>query len=310
MEQGARAPGKPGVNGRVFPGGWLACFSAVALGASVSIAVAGGTAIGALASDKARSELVLKLMSAEDVATKFSFVSFKSDTLVLKVPTRAVHRKAAYSSIESFAPAPEKGVQKRRSTILFGSLGKPVSMSPVTERWARALEDIQTGSQFSYQHVPAFETILSNVSAKRRGLQIPKVNALVNRMLSYQEDDQLWQTSEYWASPAETLSKRAGDCEDYAILKYALLRELGIKDEDMRIVVLRDKAVRQYHAVLTVRHKNKWLVLDNRFSRVRFERDLPHYQALYSVNASGEWSHTPTGNTPVRLAARLKSAMK
>ncbi|MEL7526150.1 MAG: hypothetical protein AAFN16_10295, partial [Pseudomonadota bacterium] len=73
---------------------------------------------------------------------------------------------------------------------------------------------------------------------------------------------------------------------------------------------LRDRAVRQFHAVLTVRHKGQWLVLDNRFSRVRFERDLPHYKPLYSVNAAGEWAHTREPGTPVQLAARLKAATR
>ncbi|MES0810624.1 transglutaminase-like cysteine peptidase [Roseibium sp. SCPC15] len=160
------------------------------------------------------------------------------------------------------------------------------------------------------QDFRAYSAILNQVKTKRRGLQIPKVNYMVNRLLSYQEDSSLWKTGEYWASPVETLRHRAGDCEDYAILKYALLRDLGVEDEDMRIVVLRDTAARQYHAVLSVRHKGKWLILDNRFSRIRFERDLPHYQPLYSVNAAGEWSHLPQKGDPIRLASRLKSATR
>ncbi|MEO0979831.1 MAG: transglutaminase-like cysteine peptidase [Pseudomonadota bacterium] len=200
-----------------------------------------------------------------------------------------------------------------KTTVIFGALGRSVGLSPITRRWQRAtagLADETASSPTVSLSDPAYNAILDAARPLRRGLQIPKVNELVNRLLAYQEDAALYGTGEHWASPAETLSHRAGDCEDFAILKYALLRDLGINDDDMRIVALRDRAIRQFHAVLTVRHKGQWLVLDNRFSRVRFERDLPHYKPLYSVNAAGEWAHTREPGTPVQLAARLKAATR
>ncbi|POF31661.1 transglutaminase-like cysteine peptidase [Roseibium marinum] len=208
---------------------------------------------------------------------------------------------------------PAADTAELKPTLLFGTLGKPVALSPVTKRWTRALGEFRAdgqGPSAGRNGFRAYTAILDDVKDKRRGLQIPKVNYMVNRVLAYRDDARLWQTGEYWASPVESLTRRAGDCEDYAILKYALLRDLGVEDQDMRIVVLRDTAARQHHAVLSVRHEGKWLILDNRFSRVRFERDLPHYQVLYSVNAAGQWSHVPTPGSPVRLASRLKSATK
>jgi len=211
------------------------------------------------------------------------------------------------------AIAPDDNQKAIKPTVIFGALGKSVGLSPITRRWQRATAELGAGTT-SPQSVglkhPVYDEILKKVRPMRRGLQIPKVNELVNRLLTYREDSALYKTGEYWAGPAETLSHRAGDCEDFAILKYALLLDLGISDDDMRIVVLRDAAVRQFHAVLTVRHKGKWLVLDNRFSRVRFERDLPHYKPLYSVNAAGEWAHTKEPGSPVQLAARLKAATR
>lgn len=211
------------------------------------------------------------------------------------------------------AIATEKNAQAPKPTVIFGALGRPVGLSPITRRWQRATAELAAGSTASRnagQSHPAYDEILQAARPLRRGLQIPKVNELVNRLISYREDSVLYEKAEYWASPAETLSHRAGDCEDFAILKLALLRDLGVSDDDMRIVVLRDASVRQFHAVLTVRHKGKWLVLDNRFSRVRFERDLPHYKPLYSVNAAGEWAHIREPGSPVRLAARLKAATR
>lgn len=211
------------------------------------------------------------------------------------------------------AAANEGNTEVLKPTVIFGALGRSVGLSPITRRWQRATAELAaeaTSPRNLRLNHPAYDTILKKARPMRRGLQIPQVNELVNRLLRYREDTALYETGEYWASPAETLSHRAGDCEDFAILKYALLRDLGVSDADMRIVVLRDEAVRQFHAVLTVRHKGKWLVLDNRFSRVRFERDLPHYKPLYSVNAAGEWAHTKETGTPVQLAARLRAATR
>ena len=36
--------------------------------------------------------------------------------------------------------------------------------------------------------------------------------------------------------------------------------------DDLRLVLVRDRAVRQDHAVLAVRHDGRWLMLDNRHS--------------------------------------------
>lgn len=194
-------------------------------------------------------------------------------------------------------------------TILLGSRGQPVPLTPVSQRWKRALSELEREgvSKEPLRHsLPAYAAILAKLKDQRKSLQIAQVNAMVNKLLRYREDSVLWNTGEYWASPVESLTRRAGDCEDYAILKYALLRDLGVKDKDMRLVALRDTAARQHHAVLSVRTSGSWMILDNRFSRVRFERDLPHYKALYSVNATGAWAHsTPRAGTPARLAARL-----
>ena len=46
------------------------------------------------------------------------------------------------------------------------------------------------------------------------------------------------------------LRPRRGDCEDYAIAKYVALREAGVARENLQLVLVRDRAVRQDHAVL------------------------------------------------------------
>ena len=65
----------------------------------------------------------------------------------------------------------------------------------------------------------------------------------------------------HWSTLLEFL-RRGGDCEDYAVAKYFLLRELGFPAEDMRVLVTYERSARDYHAVLAVRRENgsSWLL--------------------------------------------------
>lgn len=64
--------------------------------------------------------------------------------------------------------------------------------------------------------------------------------------IEYVNDTITHGVSEYWQLPAETLSLRTGDCEDFSILLCSLYRAIGW-DEDEVYVVLGEKD-RNYHA--------------------------------------------------------------
>lgn len=315
MDYRAAAPAVTAAKQRGVHTAWLVCFS-VLLIRLMTGAAAADNAPGARTPTSIHPGKVLASASADGTPVPVDTAASleKSAASANTADEVSIPQPKPSDLGRAIAVAPAEGAPKAlKPTLLFGSLGKSIELSPITRRWQKALADFapQTASaQNPHLTHPAYTAILDQAGPKRRGLQIPKVNELVNRLLTYREDSALYETGEYWASPAETLTHRAGDCEDFAILKYALLRDLGISDDDMRIVVLRDAALRQFHAVLAVRHKGQWLILDNRFSRVRFERDLPHYKPLYSVNAAGEWTHTGQPGTPVRLAARLQSATR
>jgi predicted transglutaminase-like cysteine proteinase len=313
MEQGATAPAVPAASRIIVRGLGLALACALGFQAAVPAASAEDGLPGIANLDDYVQVALLAATPMEELTPELHFTPApvaRSVTAGSIAPVRAVPTAKPAARV---AALPKTLSKDAKPTLLLGSLGKPVSLTPVTRRWTRALNELNgtaDAGDRSRHDFRAYTAILEKVRGERSGRQIPKVNYMVNRLLAYRDDIRLWQSGEYWASPVESLTRRAGDCEDYAILKYALLRDLGVADADMRIVVLRDTAARQHHAVLSVRHNGKWLILDNRFSRVRFERDLPHYQVLYTVNAAGEWSHVPEKGTPVRLAARLKSATR
>ena len=106
----------------------------------------------------------------------------------------------------------------------------------------------------------------------------------------YREDQANWGKQDYWAAPAQFL-KKSGDCEDYAIVKYFTLKELGIAPDSMRIVILRDTIRNLAHAVLVVYLDDEAYVLDNLSNVVQPHTRLRNYSPQYSVNEHGRWTH-------------------
>ncbi len=115
------------------------------------------------------------------------------------------------------------------------------------------------------------------------------VNAFWNKW-PYREDQVNWGKPDYWATPAQFLQK-SGDCEDYAIVKYFTLKELGIDANNMRIVVLRDTIRNLAHAVLVVYLNGEAYVLDNLSNVVQPHTRFRNYSPQYSVNENGRWAH-------------------
>jgi predicted transglutaminase-like cysteine proteinase len=113
------------------------------------------------------------------------------------------------------------------------------------------------------------------------------VTRSVNAAVRYANDYAAQGAIDVWSSPLATIEAGIGDCEDYAILKYKVLREAGTPASDLRIVLLKDTASRQDHAVLAARHNEHWFILDNRGSGFYTDVALPHYRPLFGLDANG-----------------------
>ena len=58
-------------------------------------------------------------------------------------------------------------------------------------------------------------------------------------------------------------------------------------DENLRMVLVRDNAVRLDHAVLAVRHDRQWLILDNRWNKLFEDKELKQFKPLFIVERDG-----------------------
>lgn len=122
--------------------------------------------------------------------------------------------------------------------------------------------------------------------------RLATVNSAVNQ-LPYIEDRVNYGVDDYWAAPDEFFA-RGGDCEDFAIAKYVLLRRAGVPAESMRVVIVRDMALSTAHAILAVTVSGKTFILDNQDASVRPASAVAwRYQPVYSINETGWWLHMP-----------------
>lgn len=140
-------------------------------------------------------------------------------------------------------------------------------------------------------HIKAWKQFAASMKNKNIMEKLRAVNAYFNKW-PYRLDMENWGVSDYWATPAEFVGK-SGDCEDYSIIKYYALKELGIAPDTMRIVALRDAIRGIGHAVLVVYAKDDAWVLDNQTNLVLSHTRYGHYKPQYSVNETARWAHIP-----------------
>jgi predicted transglutaminase-like cysteine proteinase len=116
--------------------------------------------------------------------------------------------------------------------------------------------------------------------------RLGSLNRAVNMAIKPASDWAQYGYDDYWASPLQTLGSGAGDCEDYAIVKYVALRELGVGADDLRVVIMQDDKRLTEHAVVAVRSERKWLVLDNRTMAILNTEDVRNYRPLFALNST------------------------
>ena len=100
--------------------------------------------------------------------------------------------------------------------------------------------------------------------------QISAINLSVNEAIKPKSDRELYGVEERWTYP-----DKAGDCEDYALLKRRDLRALGIRASNLLLTVVR-KRNGEGHAVLTLRTTDGDYVLDNLNRSVKRWRETPY----------------------------------
>jgi predicted transglutaminase-like cysteine proteinase len=130
---------------------------------------------------------------------------------------------------------------------------------------------------------PRVARLLQSTGAELEALQT--ANSFFNR-IPFLSDADHWSVEDYWATPAETVASNGGDCEDYSIAKYFLLKEFGVPVERLRITYVKAVKLNQAHMVLAyyAAPGSEPLILDNLEDRVRPASDRSDLVPVYSFN--------------------------
>lgn len=117
------------------------------------------------------------------------------------------------------------------------------------------------------------------------------VNKFFNSNLQFINDIDLWQKNDYWATPLETLSIGAGDCEDYSLAKYFTLKQLGVDEDKLRLTYVKAIEINQAHMVVTYFETKQSvpLVLDNLVIDIQPATRRNDLVPVYSFNGTGLW---------------------
>lgn len=125
-----------------------------------------------------------------------------------------------------------------------------------------------------------------------------RINDFINRNISFEDDLAIWNQSDYWATPLETIGQGRGDCEDFSIIKYYSLKDAGVPVAKLRLVYVKARLegaagpYLQAHMVLAYypTPNAEPLVLDNLVPEIRPASQRRDLQPVFSFNSEAIWS--------------------
>ncbi|MDA9432246.1 transglutaminase-like cysteine peptidase [Bradyrhizobium sp. CCBAU 51627] len=207
-------------------------------------------------------------------------------------------RLAALTSTPSLTDAqPDMNPAPTVGTEAFGLFTFRAPDGVLWRKWRSVAADmakdqaVLDGCRSDAAHCPAhaaqFLRLINAVATKSGRARLEEANQSVNQAVRYVSDLAQFGELDRWSGALSTFATGKGDCEDYAIAKYVTLREAGFPKEDLRILLVRDRSVRQDHAVLAARLDGHWLILDNRWSVLREDTADLNFVPLFAINDSG-----------------------
>jgi predicted transglutaminase-like cysteine proteinase len=138
-----------------------------------------------------------------------------------------------------------------------------------------------------------FLAIVAQGQAQSGRARIGIINRAINLAIEPMSDLAQWGVPDRWSPPLETFTTGRGDCEDYAIAKYVALIAAGVAAEDVKLVIVRNTAAAEDHAVAAVRFDGDWIMLDNRWLTLLADRELREAVPLFVLDSGGVRKFVP-----------------
>lgn len=136
----------------------------------------------------------------------------------------------------------------------------------VRAKWSRVLPELSETDYVRDMRLP-----------DKTAVSVARMNEDVNRTVRYRPEQ-----GDRWQTPQETMEELAGDCEDYAILKYAVLLHSGFWLQHAAMI-LGTIGGQGDHAFLVALVEGKYQVLDNKFDHLIRPPDYVNFTPKKSV---------------------------
>jgi len=154
----------------------------------------------------------------------------------------------------------------------------------------------------AYNRGLALNKLIEKLRGKQVKDQLTEVNQHFNQY-RYKDDSTQWGVNDYWQTPAEFVGTNNGDCEDYVIAKYFVLRFLGVAEHKLYLTYVKAKGIDVAHMVLSYFEtpKSTPLVLDNYNTQMLPADQRKDLLPVYSFNAKSLFLTNPSAGLGKKL---------
>jgi predicted transglutaminase-like cysteine proteinase len=149
----------------------------------------------------------------------------------------------------------------------------------------------------AHQHFLELKQLTDKLKNKPELEKLTQINNFFNQKILFAEDADIWGQSDYWATPLEFVGIGAGDCEDFSISKYVLLKAAGVPNEKLRLTYVRAELVEngikriRAHMVLSyyATPQSEPMILDNLVPQISEASSRKDLSPVFSFNDKGLW---------------------
>ena len=145
--------------------------------------------------------------------------------------------------------------------------------------------------------VAQWRSMINDIKDLPADQKLVKVNDFFNTRIRWVQDPEAWGQKDYWATPLETMGNGKGDCEDFAIAKYATLILAGVDVNKLRITYVKAQMGGPYSKINTAHMVLAYYgspsadpqILDNLVGDIRPASRRGDLTPVYGFNSNGLW---------------------
>jgi predicted transglutaminase-like cysteine proteinase len=230
----------------------------------------------------------------------------KIDSAEATIPVEVLPEPEAHAPDRDQLPVPDEPAAPNRDNPAMAPppVGEPFGLAAISvtggnvlTKWRRVETDIRADNEVlarcrdTTERCPAaardFLAIIARGRAQTGRTRIGVINRAINLAIEPMSDLAQWGVPDRWSAPLETFATGRGDCEDYAIAKYVALTAAGVAPEDVKLIIVRNTAVEEDHAVVAVRLDGSWIVLDNRWLTLVADNEMEQATPRFVLDGDG-----------------------